>query len=193
MAGGCARCLGQKRCDLLARFALALWCSSNMWLARIAVVVLLVACSDKSSNTPNAGTEIASSVLADVKMSLPEGWTSTYDKAADAWDVTIADGVTKVRIERADERHVASPDAYMQHVTPRFGKNKLVTIEEREQLSSGFVVTLAAYAGDNDPAPMRTTFVVRKLGEIWLTCHVDNVEDDTLRRQVIYMCRSVRH
>ncbi len=159
---------------------------------RVAAVVALVACSDKSADTPNAGTEIASSVLADVMISLPDGWTSTYDKAADAWDVALPDN-KKVRIERADERHVASPDAYMQHVTPRFGKNKLVTIEEKEQLSSGFAVTLAAYAGDNDPAPMRTTFVVRKLGEIWLTCHADNVEDDTLRRQVIYMCRSVRH
>jgi hypothetical protein len=158
----------------------------------IAIVTLLVACSDKSSDKPHAGTEIASSVLADVAISLPEGWTSAYNKGADAWDVALPDG-KKIRIERADERHVASPDAYMQHVTPRFGKNKLVTIEEREQLSSGFAVTLAAYAGDNDPAPLRTTFVVKKLGEIWITCHVDNVEDDTLRRQVIYMCRSVRH
>jgi hypothetical protein len=163
-----------------------------MGSARLAVLIVLVACSDKSSDKPNAGTEIASSVLADAKMSLHEGWTSTYDKANDAWDVALPNS-KKVRIERADERHVASPDAYMQHVTPRFGKNKLVTIEEREQLSSGFAVTLAAYAGDNDPAPMRTTFVVRKLGEIWITCHVDNVEDDVLRREVIYMCRSVRH
>jgi hypothetical protein len=157
----------------------------------IAVVAALGACG-KGSSSSDQGTEIQPAAFAGAQMNLPPGWTATYDDKADTWNVVLPGGTKTVRLERADERHVASPDAYMQHVTPSFGKGKLVTIEQRETVSNGFAITLAAYAGDKDPAPMRTTYVVKKLGRIWYTCHVDGVEDDTLRREVISMCRSVR-
>jgi hypothetical protein len=156
----------------------------------VAVAALALACSKKDSDGQGSGTVVKASVLADLVMTLPQGWTSAYDGNTDAWSVT-GPGVA-AHIERADERYVASPDAYMQHLAPRWGK-KLVTIEQREQAgSSGFAITLAVFAAQNDPHPLRSTHMVRKLQRVYVDCNADGIDDEALREQLLTLCRSVR-
>lgn len=147
---------------------------------------------DDSSPREGSGTTVAARAFADVRIAVPPGWTSQYEQAADAWQVVSADRRATVRIERADERYVASPDAYLNHLTPRWGKDKLVTILDRRHIGSGFVLTVGVFAGDDDPNPLSATYVVRKLGKLWYQCQVESVEDEALREQVIALCRSVR-
>jgi hypothetical protein len=157
---------------------------TRSWL----LLVALAAC--KGDEAKPVGTVVESRVLEGATFTLPDGWTSTYGKD-DTWQFASADGRTKVRLERTDERFVASPDAFMQHVKPRFG-NRLVTIEQRDYVGKGFVITLAAFAGEKDPKPQRTTFVVRPLGKAWFSCHADGLDDEESRNEVINVCRSVR-
>ena len=157
---------------------------TRSWL----LVVAFAAC--KGDEAKPTSTVVESRVLESATFTLPEGWTSAYGKD-DTWQFASADGATKVRIERTDERFVASPDAFMQHVQSRYG-SRIVTIEEREYVGKGFTITLAAFAGDNDPNPQRTTFVVRPLGKAWFSCHADGLNDEDSRFTVINVCRSVR-
>lgn len=162
---------------------------------RHAVLFLaLAACGNRDrTSDEGSGTIVASRALADLQLALPEGWTKTYEPSTDAWQLASGDARTAVRIERTDERYVASPDAYMQLVAARWGKDKLVTIEDREQLGrSGFALTLAVFAGEADPQPMRTTHVVRKHGKLWYRCFAEGVDDQALRTQVVALCRSIR-
>lgn len=164
-------------------------------VTRLVVIlgVALAGCGKGDRTAGDQGKVIAPSVLADIELwPHPDGWTESYDAATDAWTVRSADGHTTVRIERADERYVASPDAFMHHVAAtRWSKDKLVTIEDREVIGNGFELTLAVYAGANDSHPLRATYVVRKLKKIWYQCHADGVDDDALRTQIIAVCRSV--
>lgn len=158
------------------------------------LAIVLGACGnrDGSSTREGSGTTVAARAFADVRIAVPQGWTSQYEQGEDAWQVVSADRRAVVRIARADERYVASPDAYMNHLTPRWGKDKLVTILDRRHLGSGFVLTVGVFVGEADPNPLSATYVVRKLGKLWYQCHVENVDDEALREQVIALCRSVR-
>jgi hypothetical protein len=156
----------------------------------LVAVVALGACSSESK--PEQGTVVASRALADLDATLPDGWTKTYDATADAWDIASGDGATKARVERTDERYVQSPDAYMQFVAKTWGPGRLVTIEERELMgTSGFVVNLAAFKGDSDPAPLRASHVVRKHGKLWYRCFTES-GDESRREMVNELCRSIR-
>jgi hypothetical protein len=155
----------------------------------VVVLVLLASCKEAPKET---GTVVKPSVFADVAFEMPPDWTKTYDKDTDAWQLATADAKTTVRIERADERYVASPDAYMEHLAPRW-KGKLVTIEDRDQIRrSGFAMTLGIFAGENDENPIRSTVAVGKLGAVWYRCMSEGAYDDTIRMQVTALCRSVR-
>jgi hypothetical protein len=154
------------------------------------LLLLLALAACKGDEAKPTGTVIASRMLEDATFTLPQGWTSTYGKD-DAWQFASPDARTTVRFERTDERYVASPDAFMEHVAPRYG-NRLVTIEQREHSGKGFAITLAAFAGEKDTHPQRTTFVVRPLGKAWFSCHADGLEDEAPRNEVIWLCRSVR-
>jgi hypothetical protein len=158
-----------------------------MMRSALLLVAAFAAC--KGDEAKPTGTIVESRILESATFDLPQGYTSTYGKD-DAWQLTSPDGRT-VRLERTDERFVASPDAFMQHVKPRFG-SRLVTIEQREYVGKGFVITLAAFKGDKDPNPQRTTFVVRPLGKAWFSCHADGLEDEAPRNEMIALCRSVR-
>jgi hypothetical protein len=151
------------------------------------VLVALLACkSDKPEDKSNI---VAPHVFSDVSFDLPQGWTSSYVEAEDAWQLTS--GATTVRLERADERYVASPDAYMNHLTPRW-KGKLVTIEDRKSVrSAGFAMTLGIYTGEKDTHPERITVVAGKLGTVWYRCISNSIDDEAIRLEVIAMCRSV--
>ena len=149
-------------------------------MMRRALLLLLALAACKGDESKPTGKVIESRVLEGATFALPQGWTSTYGKD-DAWQFASADPATTVRLERTDERYVKS----------RFG-NRLVTIEQREYVGKGFVITLAAFKGDKDPSPQRTTFVVRPLGKAWFSCHAEGLEDEPRRNEVIALCRSVR-
>ena len=153
-------------------------------------LLLLFGCSkDKGADQSNV---VAPRAFADVQLTLGEGWGSTYDAATDTRHL-VGPGGTEVQLQQADERFVASPDAYMNHLSPRW-KGKLVTIEDRASVrSSGFALKLGVYTGENDPAPLHVTVVVGKLGRIWYHCIGEAIEDDAIHQQVIAMCRSVRN
>jgi hypothetical protein len=156
----------------------------------LVLVIALAACG-KDKQAGSGGTVVQSRVLESATFALPEGWTSTYEPDHDAWRFASTD--TTIRLERADERYVASPDAYMQHIGSRLGKGRLVTIEFREPVGkTGFAMTLAGFTRENDPKPTRTTLVVRQLGKAWYDCHAEGIDDDALREQVMALCRSVR-
>jgi hypothetical protein len=161
-------------------------------MRRLLVALALVACSKTDKATSKgSGTEIKSRALADVELALPDGWTKTYEPDSDAWQLASADAKTMVRVERADERFVASPDAYMHHIAPRW-KPKLVTIEERKNVKSGFAMMLGIFASENDPNPLHATVVVRELGGAWYRCLSEGTDDEGIREQIIAVCRSVR-
>ncbi len=152
-------------------------------------LVALLACG-KANQEGSGGTVVQSRVLEGATFALPQGWTSSYG-TDDTWRFASPDARTTVLFERTDERYIASPDAFMQHVALRY-KGKLVTIEQREHAGKGFAITLAIFAGEHDPHPQRTTFVVRPLGKAWFSCHADGLDDEALRNDVIALCRSVR-
>jgi hypothetical protein len=156
----------------------------------VVAVAAAAAAACKGEEAKPTGTVVESRVLEGATFALPQGWTSAYGKD-DAWTFASADAGTTVRFERTDERFVASPDAFMQHVKSRYG-GRLVTIEQREYVGKGFIITLAAFKGEKDPSPQRTTFVVRPLGKLWFSCHADGLEDEARRNEVIALCRSVR-
>lgn len=156
----------------------------------ICIVALVVACGNRDPSGGAVGSAaVPSRALAEATMELPAGWSSTYDAATDAWQ--MSDGRTTVRLERADDRYVASPDAFIHHISERH-KSKLVTIEHREHVNAGFAVTLAVFASKTDPHPWRATYVVRQLTRVWYQCYAEAVDDETVRAQVIALCRSVR-
>ena len=161
-------------------------------MRRALVVCALLALGACSKDKPeDRGTVVQSRVLESATFDLPPGWTSSYGND-DSWQFASPDTQTTVRFERTDERYVASPDAFMQHVAPRYGKDKLVTIEQREHSGKGFAITLAIFKGENDPKPQRTTFVVRPLSKAWYSCHADGLDEEAARNEVIALCRSVR-
>ncbi|HEY5945252.1 MAG TPA: hypothetical protein VIV40_07170 [Kofleriaceae bacterium] len=164
-----------------------------MMRSAFVLLVLVIAGACSKTEQKETGTVIAPRMLESATFELPQGWTSAYGKD-DAWQFASADARTKVRFERTDERFIASPDAFMQHVAPRYGKDKLVTIEQRDHSGKGFAITLAVFAGESDPQPQHTTFVVRPLGKVWFSCYADGLglEDEPLRNQVVALCRSVR-
>ncbi len=154
-------------------------------MRNVLLLVALVACG-KDKQEGAGGTVVQSRMLEGATFALPQGWTSTYG-ADDTWQFASSDGRT-VRLERTDERYVASPDAFLQHVAP----NPLATIEQREHAGKGFAITIAIFASEKDANPKRTTYVVRPLGKAWFSCHAEGLDDETLRNEVIALCRSVR-
>jgi hypothetical protein len=153
------------------------------------LALALVACG--KDEPKQVGTVVKPSVFADIFIAEPADWTKAYDPETDSWLLTGPGAKTTVRIERADERYVASPDAYMEHLAPRW-KGKLVTIEDRDPIrSSGFAMTLGVYAGENDANPIRTAVAVGKLGTVWYRCMSDGAYDDNVRVFVTWLCKSV--
>jgi hypothetical protein len=165
--------------------------SSTVVIVSSALGLAFAACGtdDRAPRKQGSSTMVPSRALAD--LAIPDGWTASYDKDADAWQIVSNYTPTMVRIERADERYVASPDAYMHHLAPKWGTTKLVTIEDRQHVNGGFAMTLAVFASKDDPKPMRATYVVRQLRKVWYRCYAEGVDDDSLRAQVIELCRSV--
>ena len=159
-------------------------------MKKLAICIALAASCTNRDPAPGGGSAavVPSRALAEATMQLPQGWTSTYNAATDSWQ--MSDGRTTVRLERADDRFVASPDAFIHHVSARH-KNKLVTIEHREHVNAGFAVARAVFTRKSDPSPLRATYVVRQLTRVWYQCYAEGI-DETLRAQVIALCRSIR-
>jgi hypothetical protein len=156
---------------------------------RVAILVALLACGKRNNDAVGSGSAVASRAFADVQVPVLDGWTAKYEESSDSWLLT---GPATVRLERADERYVAGPDAYMNHLSPRW-KGRLVTIEDRGNTrSSGFAMKLGVYTGENDPKPLHVTVLVGKLGRVWFRCLGEGIEDDAIHQQVIEMCKAVR-
>ena len=164
-----------------------------MTRSALALLCVLAACSksDDAKAKEGSANVVASRLLADVSAMLPDGWTTTYEPETDTRTFASPDGKTVV-LERADERYVASPDAYMRHLEARLFKGKLVTIERRKNVNSGFAMVLAIFAGSKDSQAVRATFVVRELGSVWYSCHGESTDDEAAQDQVMALCRSVR-
>ncbi|HEX5060133.1 MAG TPA: hypothetical protein VFV99_12270 [Kofleriaceae bacterium] len=156
------------------------------------LVLALAACGKSDKPKPEAHDNvIAPRALEGLAFDLPDQWTKTYDTDHDAWNIASADAATKVLIERADERYVASPDAYMHHVSQQW-PGKLVTIESRKNVKGGFAMTLGIFTGEKDPNPQHATVVVRELGSRWYRCISEGADSEEIREQVLALCRSVR-
>jgi hypothetical protein len=156
-------------------------------MRKVLVFVALLACSkDKEGGT--GGTVVVSSALADLSITPYGDFKSTYDAKTDSWQLTSP--AAKVVLERADERYVQSPDAFMNQMSSRY-PGKLVTIEARDNVrAAGFAMTLGVYAGEKDPNPLHVTVVVGQLGKLWYQCLAENLDENT-RSNVVAMCRSV--
>jgi hypothetical protein len=151
-------------------------------VTRVALVLALIACGKSERPTAESKPAIESHALAAAELELPDGWTKTYEPATDTWHVASPQAKTTVRVEHADARYVASPDAYAHHLA----QGKQVTIDQRKNVKSGFAMTLRI------DGARAATVVVRELGSAWYRCISETAEDDATREQVIALCRSVR-
>jgi hypothetical protein len=151
-------------------------------VTRAALVLALIACGKSDKPAAESKPAIESHALAAAELELPDGWTKAYEPTTDTWQLASQDAKITVRVEHADARYVASPDAYAHHLA----HGRPVTIEQRKNVNSGFAMTLRI------DGVRAATVVVRELGSAWYRCSSETADDDATREQVIALCRSVR-
>lgn len=134
--------------------------------------------------------------LDTLTMAVPDGWKAEYDKDGDKWLFTtppIPDGRTaNARIERADNRAVASPDAYLHKRLEYWDKGTTAEIEKRESVKDGFAMTVTVKPAVDPAHPKREMYVVRQLGNVWYQCMSEWVPDDAMRDQLLALCKSLK-
>jgi hypothetical protein len=169
---------------------------------RLAVAFAIVACGT-SEQAPQKKAKPAEAPAATQKphtidtlrMTLPAGWTSTYDAERDTWLFTtppIADGRTaSARIERADPSAVASPDAYLHKRLALWDKGTTASIESRQSVKDGFAMTVVVKPAIDPDHPKREAYVVRELGSVWYQCLSEWIPDDATREQLLALCKSL--
>jgi hypothetical protein len=124
-------------------------------------------------------------------MTVPAGWTSTYDAETDVMRFEAAGA--HARIERAPATWVASPDAYIaQRKRYDLPPNTKVDIEKREGVKDGFALTVVVTTPKEPDHPTRETYVVRQLGSAWFQCVSSSVPDDEFRDQLVALCKSLK-
>ncbi len=169
-------------------------------MRELALVLVLAGCgthdtAPKRDEAKPAPTEPVRK-LDTLHMTVPDGWTSTYDAAGDLWLLTttpIADGRTaNARIERADPSAVASPDAYLHKRRGLWDAGTTAEIETRESVKDGFAMTVVVKPAVDPDHPKRETYVVRELGSAWYQCISEWVPDEAMRGQLLSLCKSIR-
>jgi hypothetical protein len=105
----------------------------------------------------------------------------------------LADGRTaSARIERADPRTVASPDAYLHRRRELWDQGTTAEFEKREAVKDGFAMTVVVKPAADPAHPKRETYVVRELGSVYYECLSEWVRDDAMRDQLLALCKSLK-
>ena len=165
------------------------------------VVLLLAACSKQDTaptrDTPKPPTaHQAPRKIATLQMTVPVGWTATYDAQWDKWlfeSPKLAEGRrTFARIERAPASAVASPDAYLAQLRKYWDEGTTAEFEKRESVKDGFAMTLVVKPAVDPTRPKRETYVIRELGSVWYQCFSEWIPDDATRDQLLSLCTSLK-
>jgi glucose/arabinose dehydrogenase len=131
-----------------------------------------------------------------LEMAVPDGWTAKYAAEADKWlfeTPPLPDGRTaNARIERAAPGAVASPDAYLAQRLRSWDAGTKADIESRRSVKDGFAMTVVVRAAVDPDRPKRETYVVRQLGNVWYQCLSEWIPDDTIRDQLLALCKSLK-
>ena len=170
-------------------------------MTRELLTLALVACTSKSdaplrSESKPAPKAEQTHKIDKLQMTVPDGWTATYDADGDKWlfeSPKLADGRTaNARIERAPESAVASPDAYLAQLRRVWDAGTTAELEKRESVKGGFAMTLVVKPAADPAHPKRETYVIRELGSVWYQCLSEWIPDDATRDQVMALCKSLK-
>lgn len=141
------------------------------------LLLLVVACGDPKRES-KAAPAVERRTVDTIAMTLPEGWTSSYDAGNDRWTLT-RDRETIV-FERTPEASAASPEALRQWL--RFNvwdKGTEAEIVSREALDDGFAVTFSL-------SGRRETYVIKQIHrDDWFSCFSSS-------EQTLALCKSLK-
>jgi hypothetical protein len=158
--------------------------------------VLVAACGGKKDEAkkqlPRANV-VAKHKIDHARMTVPEGWTSSYDAEHDGWVFASPAGAeghqTDVTLQRTPPETTASPDALLHVLKTRvWGPDVTGGIVERKALSDGFAATIEATRAGTTT---REIYVVKELGSEWFVC-ASTGADDTTREQALALCKSIK-
>jgi hypothetical protein len=99
---------------------------------------------------------------------------------------------TTVRLDRADERYVASPDSYLVHLKKGWDEGTTASIDSRATVKDGFAMTITVKPAVDPDHPKRETHVIRQLGNVWYQCLSEWIPDDATRDQLLALCKSLK-
>jgi hypothetical protein len=128
-----------------------------------------------------------------MKSTLPEGWTSEYEKASKVWlfSTKAPDGrPVYTHLQRFTAAVAPTPEDYLAMRLRIWDKGTTAEISEQHKLADGFEMTVTVKPAIDPSRPKRETYVLRKSGDSWLDCQCEWVPDDAIRDQVIAVCSS---
>jgi hypothetical protein len=173
----------------------------------IALCLLLIACRDREHDLireklvkTGSGSGSAVSLvpkplgsLETMKSTLPEGWTSEYEKDSKVWlfATKAPDGrPVYTHLQRFMAAVAPTPEDYLAMRVRIWDKGTTAEIAEQHKLADGFEMTVTVKPAIDPSRPKRETYVLRKSGESWLDCQCEWVPNDAIRDQVIAVCSS---
>ncbi len=173
----------------------------------LALAVLLVACGQdteavlkappraaKGSAVAVAKPIAASTKLAGLTVALPTGWTAAYDDRG-SWSFTSQrvpeHPLAITHLAQMSAAVAPSPEDYLAllQASTKDTTSKLVT---KQTLPDGFALSLESTLNADPGHGKRATYVVRKLGALWIECACPDVPDDATRDRVIALCSSAK-
>jgi hypothetical protein len=131
--------------------------------------------------------------LETMKATLPDNWTSEYDKASKVWVFTTKtpDGrPIYTHLQRFTAAVAPTPDDYLAMRKRVWDAGTTAEITEQHELADGFEMTVTVKPAVDPTHPTREVYVLRKSGDSWLDCQCEGVPYDPIREQVIEMCSS---
>jgi len=161
----------------------------------LALAVLLVACGrdtdgvlkapPKGSGSGAAKPIAASTRLAALTVALPAGWTATYDDRGTWSFASPPEQHATAHLAQMSAAVAPSPEDYLAllQASNQDTTSKLVA---KQTLPDGFALSIEV------GHTKRATYVVRKLGAVWIECECTEVPDDATRDRVIAVCSSAK-
>jgi len=173
----------------------------------IVLCLLLIACRDREHDLirekpvkTGSGSGSAVSLvpkplgsIETMKSTLPEGWTSEYEKDSKVWlfSTKAPDGrPVYTHLQRFNAAVAPTPEDYLAMRMRIWDKGTTAEISEQHKLADGFEMTVTVKPAIDPTRPKRETYVLRKSGDSWLDCQCEWVPDDAIRDQVIAACSS---